>query len=96
MKIPANWPGSLLLCQKSPIFPPLQPDHTGCGGDLQLCHIGDPGLYDPASGDDQLAVLPYPVRSQILPLLAGFAQCVPGGRIGDDSDPQAIGPEREL
>lgn len=89
-------PGSLLLSPEPSIFPPLQPDHTGCGGDLQLCHIGDPGLNDPASGDDQLTVLPYPICPQILPLLAGFAQCVPGGRIGDGGDPQAIGPEREL
>jgi len=68
----------LHLSPKSPIFPPLQPDHTGCGGDLQLCHIGDPGLNDPVSGDDQLTVLPYPVRPQILPLLAGYYSAIRG------------------
>jgi filamentous hemagglutinin len=39
----------LLLRLKSLNFPPLQPDHTGCGGALQLCHIGDPRLYEPAT-----------------------------------------------
>ncbi|HHK8012464.1 TPA: hypothetical protein ACQVJ0_005248, partial [Serratia marcescens] len=55
---PANWPGSLLLSPENLIFPPLQPDHSGRGGDLQLCHIGDPRLGDPVPSDDQLAVLP--------------------------------------
>ena len=93
---PGQLAGIFASTPEPPIFPPLQPDHTWCGGDLQLCHIGDPGLNDPVSGDDQLAVLPYPIRPQILLLLAGFAQCVPGGRIGDGGDPQAIGPQREL
>ena len=84
---PVNWPGGLLLSLANPIFSQLQPDHTGCSGDLQLFHISDP-----ISGDDQLAVLPYPVRSQILPMLTSLTD----GRIGDDGDPQAIGPEREL
>jgi len=48
----------------------LQPDHSGYGGDLQLCQVDDPGLGDPASTDDQLAVLYHPIRPQILPLLA--------------------------
>jgi hypothetical protein len=44
---PRPCPGLLLLCPKIPIFPPLQPDHTGCDGDLQLCHVDDPGLGEP-------------------------------------------------
>ncbi|HDL8054492.1 TPA: hypothetical protein P0O03_000438 [Yersinia enterocolitica] len=61
-----------------------------------MFRVSDPGLRDPVPSDDQLAVLSYPIRAQILPLLAGFTQCVPGGRIDDGGDPQSIGPEREL
>ncbi|HDL8054484.1 TPA: hypothetical protein PXQ41_002390 [Yersinia enterocolitica] len=86
----------MLLRLKSPIFPPLQPEHTGRNDEFQLFRIGDPRLGEPVAADNQLAVIPHPVRAQILPLLAGFTQCVPGGRIDDGGDPQSIGPEREL
>ncbi|WP_205965062.1 VENN motif pre-toxin domain-containing protein, partial [Rahnella sp. Larv3_ips] len=67
-----------------PFLPPLQPDHSGYGGDLQLCQVDDPRLGDPVSTDDQLAVLPYLIRAKIMAVLAGFTQCFPGGFVGND------------
>ncbi|MFS7158903.1 hypothetical protein AB6825_12580 [Serratia proteamaculans] len=32
----------------------MQPDHTGCGGDFQLCRIGDAGCDQPVVSDNQL------------------------------------------
>ncbi|MDU5488639.1 MAG: HNH/ENDO VII family nuclease [Serratia liquefaciens] len=26
------------------MFYQMQPDHTGCDGDFQLCRVGDPGV----------------------------------------------------
>ena len=62
----------------------MQPDHSGYGGDLQLCQVDDPGLGEPVATDDQLAVLPYPIRAKIMAVLAGFTQCFPGGFVGND------------
>ncbi|HEN3577961.1 TPA: hypothetical protein U5D98_001135 [Yersinia enterocolitica] len=86
----------MLLRLNSPIFPPLQPEHTGRNDEFQLFRIGDPRLGEPVAADNQLAVIPHPVRAQILPLLTSLADDFPGGGIGDGGDPLVIGPEREL
>lgn len=46
MKIPANWPGFLHLCPKNFVLPPLQPNITGGGGELQLFGIGNARLVN--------------------------------------------------
>ncbi|WP_443006353.1 MULTISPECIES: hypothetical protein [unclassified Serratia (in: enterobacteria)] len=66
------------LSPKSPIFPPLQPEHTGRSGHFQLFSAGNAGLGEPVAADNHLAVLPNPIRPQILPVLAGFAEFIPG------------------
>jgi len=46
MKIPANWPGFLHRYPKNFVLPPLQPNNTGCGGELQLFGIGNARLVN--------------------------------------------------
>ncbi|HEJ9171676.1 hypothetical protein PTR03_02445 [Serratia nevei] len=54
----AIWPG-LVLCIENINFSPLQPDHTGGGGNLQLFRIGDPGHGKPVVADNHFTVIPY-------------------------------------
>jgi len=77
-----------LSCPKKLPFSPPQSDHTGCGGEFLLSHVGDLGLSELVATDNHLAVIFYPVRAQILPVLTGFAQCFPGGFVGDGGDPK--------
>ncbi|WP_186369594.1 hypothetical protein [Yersinia alsatica] len=53
-QIPANWPGSLLLRLKSPIFPLLQPNNPRRSGHFQLFSTGNVGLGKPVATDNHL------------------------------------------
>jgi len=74
----------------------LQPEHTGRSGEFQLFRTGNAGLGEPVASNHQLAVLPHPIRPQILPVLAGLAQRFPGGFVGDGGDPQGAMLARQL
>lgn len=63
-KDPGQLAGIFASTPEIPHFPPPQPDHTVRGGDRHLFHIGDPGLDDPVSTDDQLAVLTVLLSSE--------------------------------
>lgn len=78
-----TWPGSFLSPESSRL-PPMQLKLSGRSGNLQLSRLGDTEAGQPAAADNYLAVLPHPVRAQILALLAGFAEFFPGGFISHD------------
>ncbi|EKN3726853.1 TPA: hypothetical protein ACPZRY_004597 [Yersinia enterocolitica] len=76
----------MLLCFENIHFPPLQPEHTGCGGHFQLFGICDAGSGQPIPTNHQLAVTQHPIGRQILPLLAGYTRPIlglaPSGPLG--------------
>ncbi|WP_437343773.1 hypothetical protein [Serratia symbiotica] len=67
----------MFLCFTPLNFAPLQPNYTGRGVALQLFGIGDPRLNDPVATDNHLAVLPYPIRTEVVAVLAGVTQGMP-------------------
>ncbi|CNM05474.1 adhesin/hemagglutinin [Yersinia frederiksenii] len=53
----------------------MQPDHTGCDGDLQLFRIGDAGLGEPVAADN----------------LSSLAAGLSGGLVGDSTGSAVAG-----